>query len=396
MKQQKLRIAHVTNNYTPFKGGVVQAIKAIVREQEKKENSCLIITLDFAQKEGENTSLIKRIPTFFKCTYAENQIAIPWRVRYNLRTILAPWQPSVMHVHHPFLLGRAAVRLANQKQIPVVFSFHTMYEEHVHYIKVTPYISKPIARALVRSFCNKVDNILVPNDIIKKYVEDHDIQTPITILPNPIGNDIVPINEPVIKKYLSLPLKLLIVSRLVPEKNIEAIIDCMRIIAVQAELIIAGYGYWQSSLEVYIKKNFAHISSSITFCINPNRQKLVELYAWADFFLFASRLDTQGLVIAEAMAHGTPVIALKGPGQDSIIVDYYNGFLVDSVVHMATIIYRLTLNPNMYIAMQKGALETSQKYRAHVIVQQLNDHYHELIEKYKPKSWYSMFLKSIP
>jgi glycosyltransferase involved in cell wall biosynthesis len=394
MKQQKLRIAHVTNNYTPFKGGVVQAIKAIVGEQERNKDTCLIVTLDFTQEETESSFLVKRIPTFFKCTYAENQIAIPWRMRYNLHNMVVPWQPSIMHVHHPFLLGNSAVNLAQRKHIPTVFSFHTIYEEYVHYLKMTPYISKPITRALVRRFCSKVDTILVPNTFIKKYVEDHDIETPITILPNPIGNDILPTIEPCMKPYLPLPVKLLVVSRLVPEKNIEAIIDCMRILAMQAELVIAGYGYWQSSLEAYIKKSFGNVKPPITFCINPSRQKLAELYAWADFFLFSSRSDAQGLVIAEAMAHATPVIALKGPGQEGIIVNYFNGFLADSVVEMATIIYRLTLNPDLYITMQKGALNSSQQFRTHTLVQKLNNHYHEIIERYKPKSWYSMFLKS--
>ncbi|RTL04329.1 glycosyltransferase [Candidatus Dependentiae bacterium] len=394
MKQNTLRIAHITNNYTPFKGGVVQAIKAIVGQQEQQGNSCLIVTLDFAHNDFQEPFHVHRVPALFRCTYAENQIAFPWRVKHNIRRVLTAWKPDVLHVHHPFLLGPAALRLAQQLHIPTVFSFHTIYEEYIHYIKIPAFIGKPITRALVRSFCNELESILVPNSIIKKYVEKHDIKTPITILPNPIGNDILPHVEPRIKKYLTLPLKLLVVSRLVPEKNIEALIDCMRILAVDAHLIIAGYGYWQVSLEQHIKKNFGNTNHPITFCINPSRQKLAELYSWADLFLFASTSDTQGLVIAEAMAHGTPVIALKGPGQEGVIINNYNGFLADSVVHMAALIFRITLNPELYIKMQKGALESSKAYRADTIVKNLNNHYHELIGRYKPKSWYSLFLKS--
>ena len=188
MKQNALRIAHITNNYTPFKGGVVQAIKAIVGQQEKHGDNCIIVTLDFAESDAEESFNVCRLPTLFKCTYAENQIAFPWRVKHNVRKVLTTWKPDVLHVHHPFLLGRAALYLARQLQIPTVFSFHTIYEEYIHYVKVPSYIGKPITRALVRDFCNKLESILVPNAIIKKYVEDHDIKTPITILPNPIGN----------------------------------------------------------------------------------------------------------------------------------------------------------------------------------------------------------------
>lgn len=394
MKQNALRIAHITNNYTPFKGGVVQAIKAIVGQQEQQGDSCLIVTLDFAEHDAQERFNVSKVPTFFKCTYAENQIAFPWRVKHNVRKILTEWKPHVIHVHHPFLLGRAALRLAQQLHVPTVFSFHTIYEEYVHYVKIPSFIGRPITRALVRAFCNELESILVPNPIIKKYVENHDIKTPITILPNPIGNDILPYVQPRIKKYLTLPLKLLVVSRLVPEKNLEAIIDCMRILAVDAQLVIAGYGYWQSSLEQHIKKSFGNAKPPITFCINPTRQRLAELYSWADFFLFTSISDTQGLVLAEAMAHGTPVIALKGPGQEGAIINNYNGFLADSVVHMAALIFRIALNPELYIVMQKGALESSKAYRADTIVKNLNNHYHELIGRYKPKSWYSFFLKS--
>lgn len=395
MKQNALRIAHVTNNYTPFKGGVVQAIKAIVSQQEKNGHSCMIVTLDFAQQNTEEIFNVSRIPTLFKCTYSGNQIAFPWRVRHYLNAVLTPWKPDILHVHHPFLLGRAAVRLGWQQQIPTVFSFHTMYEEYVHYLKMPYRITKPITRALVRAFCNDLESILVPNAFVKKYVEGHDVRTPITILPNPIGNDILPLIKPSIKTFLTLPIKLLVVSRLVPEKNIEAIIDCMRLLAVDAELIIAGYGYWKSYLEEYIKKSFEGVTRpSITFCINPSRQKIAELYSWADFFLFASTSDTQGLVIAEAMAHGTPVIALKGPGQQEVIIDNYNGFVAESAIHMAALIFRITMNPDLYVTMQKGALTTSQAYRSDVIVTKLNEHYHEVIGRYKPKPWLSVLLKS--
>jgi glycosyltransferase involved in cell wall biosynthesis len=391
----KLTIAHITNNYTPFKGGVVQAINATVAQQKNDGHNACIVTLDFIKGLYDDPDHVYRLPTFFKCTYSQNTIAIPWRLNTHMQAILKPLECSIFHIHHPFLLGPAALKIAKKYGIPTLFTFHTLYEEYVHYIKLNPAITKPLTRLIVRSFCNQIDSIVVPNKTIKEYVQNLGVERPILILPSPIGNDIVPTTVPAIVQQVHTPVRLLVVSRLVPEKNIESIIECMAMLPVAATLIIAGYGYWQENLKQYITKLYGANKAPITFCLNPSRTQLAQLYAWADLFLFSSKTDTQGLVLAEAMAHATPVIALYGPGQQDFVMNGQNGFLVDSSKSMAITIGTISAQPKLFRTLQHGALVTSNQYRTDTIVSKLTQHYYETIAHYKPRNWYKTFLKRV-
>jgi glycosyltransferase involved in cell wall biosynthesis len=191
------------------------------------------------------------------------------------------------------------------------------------------------------------------------------------------------------------PVRLLVVGRLVPEKNIETIIECMTMLSIPVQLVIAGYGYWQTKLQEYIQKLYGSRKAPITFCLNPSRAELVQLYGWADLFLFSSKTDTQGLVLAEAMAHATPVVAVDGPGQRDIVVNGQNGFLVDSPRHMAVMIGTIVAQPALFRRLQHGAVVTSSHYRTDTIVNKLTQHYYEIVAQYKPRDWYNLFLKRV-
>jgi len=109
----------------------------------------------------------------------------------------------------------------------------------------------------------------------------------------------------------------------------------------------------------------------VQFVHKPPKKKLVRLYQDADLFVFSSQTDTQGLVLAEAMAAGTPVVALDGPGQRDIIANGKNGFLVENADQMLQKIILIAQSPDEHVRMQKHARQTARKYDPKLMLEQL-------------------------
>jgi len=103
----------------------------------------------------------------------------------------------------------------------------------------------------------------------------------------------------------------------------------------------------------------------------------VHHYQQADLFLFSSTTDTQGLVLAEAMANGTPVIAIDGPGQRDVIQNGKNGFLVDTVENMAHKIEAIAKSAQMLALLQEGAFQTARNYRSAALTDELVGFYRQ-------------------
>jgi 1,2-diacylglycerol 3-alpha-glucosyltransferase len=143
----------------------------------------------------------------------------------------------------------------------------------------------------------------------------------------------------------------------------------------------AGYGSEYSSLQNYaytIKKLSPHL---VKFIEKPSKQQLKELYHTAHLFIFASQTETQGLVLAEAMAHGIPVIALNGPGQQDIIKNGLNGFLVTTLDEMKAKIEYCCASEKQYKLMQHHASHTAQEYSSNILIEKLLRFYYNVLAK---------------
>src|SRR5579872_5344972 len=131
-----MRILFVTNNYTPYSGGIVSSIDATVHALYAKGHDVLLVTLDFFGVAVSEHKYIVRIPTIFRFMYKSNHMAIPWRATYELLSLAQTYSPDIIHVHHPFLLGKSGLDVAHILGIPCVFTYHTLYEQYAHYVPV--------------------------------------------------------------------------------------------------------------------------------------------------------------------------------------------------------------------------------------------------------------------
>ncbi len=361
-QHNRLSIIFVTNNYTPYSGGVVSSINASVDELRKAGHKVWIITLDFLGKKHNDPAYVIRVPCPIKFTYKTNPMAVPWRPYSFLLKKIQELQPDVIHVHHPFLLGRLALRIAKKLMIPTVFTYHTMYEAYAHYLFIPVFITRFVTKQMVLSFCRRVDGIVAPSGAIKQYLIHEKIKTLISIIPSGLQSYFLPATKPKEQPCENRPFRLLAVGRFVKEKNIPFLLNVFQQLQGDFILTLVGYGSEYEAIKKYAYQELKLSSQNVYFVHKPSKKKLVRYYQHADLFLFSSTTDTQGLVLSEAMASGTPVIAVDGPGQRDVIQNGKNGFLVDTVEGMVHKIEAIAENTQVLALLQEGAFQTAHKY----------------------------------
>lgn len=258
----------------------------------------------------------------------------------------------------------------------------TLYEHYVHYIPLPELITRPITRLLVTNFCSHVDALVAPSQSAKKAIKAQGITKSVHVVPL----SILPIFESGCRLHKKFDHKksvqLLSVSRFTKEKNIFFLLDMFAQINNKAcKLTLIGFGPCLEELKEYAYKKLALSPANVSFIIKPTKQEIKQWYAKADFFVYASQTETQGIVLAEAMSQGTPVVALSGPGIVDIVRDGMNGFLVTSAQEMVKKIEQTIQDPRFYNDLCLGACKTAKNYTSKACVKKLLAVYYCLLER---------------
>lgn len=236
---------------------------------------------------------------------------------------------DLIHVQTPFVAHYAGVAAARKHRLPVITTYHTLFEEYLqHYVPLLPARwLRGIARQLSRRQCNAVDTVVVPSSAMAERLNAYGVTTRLEVLPTGIplsrlahGNGArfraahgIPPDQPLA----------LFVGRVAHEKNIGFLIDALvhaHARCPTALLLITGDGPATADLRQHATR--LGLTASVRFIGYLDRDtELPDCYAAADVFVFASRTETQGLVLLEALAAGTPVIALAAMGTIDIVTD---------------------------------------------------------------------------
>jgi 1,2-diacylglycerol 3-alpha-glucosyltransferase len=363
-----MRILFVTNNYTPYSGGLVSSITATVKALREQGHEVIVAAPDFLGTNHDDPEWVRRVPSLIRFRYKKKHIAFPWGAKRYLNDLIKEFDPDVIHIHHPFLLGTTALELAKEKGIKTVFTYHTMYEAYAHYLPLPQFITKPYITNKVVRFCRKVDHIVAPSSTIQKHLQAHDLLQS-TIIPSGLKEQFVGV--PFMPRSLKKPFQLLYVGRFVKEKNITALFEVMELLPDEYELTLVGYGQYLDVLQEYAYDGLKLSRERVRFIIKPEQETLLDLYCSSDLFLFPSHTDTQGLVIAEALAFSLPVIAFDGPGQRDSIADGENGFVVAGCEQMAEKIQQILGDTELYKQLRKNAWESAGRFNPHFTCTQL-------------------------
>lgn len=328
-----MRIGIFTDCYLPSVNGVVSSIESFRSELEKRGHKVFIFCpdIDGALKQ-EN---VFRLPSIDEFSPKDFPLALPFLPIIN-KTI-KPLKLDLIHTNNPFFASALGHRAARKLGIAEVHTYHTHLTEYSHYVPIP--LVEPIVKfglkQLARHFCNGADVVIAPSQGIKDLLVSYGVEKPIMV--NPTGIDIKLFHHLekkekniFLKKY-GIPVDkkiLLFAGRLAKEKNLYFLLKCFQDIAAKfksVHLIIAGGGAIEKDLIKRIQK--AKLKDYVTITGYLKKEELAKFYGAADVFTFPSVTETQGLVISEAMAAGTPAVAINVLGPKDLIADGINGYL---------------------------------------------------------------------
>ena len=320
-----MRVLMVSDVYFPRINGVSTAIQTYQRTLAHHGIDVSLIAPDYGHLCTE--SWISRVPGRAVPGDPEDRL-VHWKALCAAVDEAVEFGCDLVHIQTPFLAHYAGLRAARRFAAPVIATYHTLFEEYFkHYV---PFLPGSLLRGLARGFsrrqCNALDSVIVPSRAIHARLTQYGVTTPMHILPTGI-----PVRQPVALDAraqfrlrhgipASRPLALF-VGRVAHEKNIDYLFDVLaqaRQTIPDLLLLVAGEGPALPSLrKSVIDKG---LQANVQFIGYLDRHtELPACYAAADAFVFASRTETQGLVLLEAMAAGLPVVALAEMGTIDIL-----------------------------------------------------------------------------
>ncbi|HEY8961551.1 MAG TPA: glycosyltransferase [Luteolibacter sp.] len=361
-----MKIAMFTNTYLPHVGGVAKSVETLSTECRKLGHEVKIVAPEFDGSEHEDDVL--RVPAIRNFNGSNFSVRLP--VPALIRNFMDEFRPDVIHSHHPFLLGDAALREGWKMEVPVVFTHHTLYEEYTHYV---PWDSDALKRGVIQlatEYCNLCTRVIAPSDSVETLLLERGVTRPILVQPTGIDTGLFASGDgAALRRELGIADDAEVighVGRLAMEKNLGFLCKAVKLCLDRkpsAVFLLVGSGDAEPDIQRILNDEIS--AKRVILTGNRCGQELADAYAAMDVFAFASQSETQGLVLAEAMAAGIPVVALDGPGVREIAVNDRNGILLDGAAGIddfALALCRLLEDLEFHLRCRTAAKETARSF----------------------------------
>jgi glycosyltransferase involved in cell wall biosynthesis len=331
-----MRVLFLSDVYFPRVNGVSTSIRTFRADLAQQGVETLLVCPQYPQHDGDGEAGIVRIPSGAVPGDPEDRRMHTGALRRAL-DVLPAGSFDLVHVQTPFIAHYAGVRFALRSDLPCVATYHTFFEEYLHhYVGFIPRpLGATLARTFTRSQCRKLDAVVAPSQPIEDALRVYGVRVPISVVPTGMPRDRFAAGDGArFRQAYGIegrrPL-LGYVGRVAHEKNIEFLVESFAIVKSrlpEAALLIAGEGPARASLQQLAVAR--GLGNSVLFVGNLAREHaLLDCFAAVDVFVFASRTETQGLVLLEAMAQGTPVLSTAALGTRSVLAPESGAVVVE-------------------------------------------------------------------
>lgn len=388
-----MRIGIFTDTYPPYINGVSTSIAMLEKGLKKLGHQVYIVTVNNEKMsyKYENNERIIRIPGIPIGIYDYRLTGIyPIKIVNKIKN----WNLDVIHSHTEFGVGTFARIISKQFGIPLVHTYHTMYEDYVHYITKGYFdkSSKKIVEYLTKFYCDKTaSELIVPSkktyDLFKeKYKFDKNIH----IIPTGIDVEKFYAENQDRKKIAILRKKIgitendfvmLYVGRLAKEKNVEFLIDNHIYLSRKyknLKLLIVGNGPDYNMFVRRVQK--LKIDKNVIFTGAVPYDDISNYYAIADIFVTASNTETQGLTVIEAMASSLPVVCIDDASFNTIVINDLNGYTFKKKRQYKIVIEKIIRDNQLFQKLKKQARITAEQYSLKYFSLQVLDVYKRVVK----------------
>ena len=355
-----MRIGMFSDAYLPEISGVTTVVRCLRDEFERLGHETVIYAPRYSRPADDErrTYRFRSGPVF---GYKTARMAVP----YSHEAAKSFGSLDIIHSHTPFSLAYVALMAAHRHNLPHIQTYHTYLSEYRHYVPRP--IRPPVraAEAYSAMLCNRCTTVTVPTQPIAEELLRYGVRRPIHVVP--FGPDLPLYDRPACwnpREALSVaadaPLYLY-AGRLAAEKNLVFVLRAFARIHEadpRSVFVFAGDGPLRPRLEALAEEKA--LTSAVRFAGFLDSPHLIDLYKAADLFLFGSKTETQGLVLVEAMAGGTPAVAIGALGVRDVVTDGVNGFLAaEDEAEFADRAVHILSNPDLHQSLRQGALASA-------------------------------------
>ena len=368
-----MRIALFTETFLPKIDGIVTRLCHTVEHLQRSGDRVLIFSPAGGLTEYQGAEICG-IEGFPLPLYPELKLAIPTP---TIGEKLEQFQPDIIHVANPAVLGLGGLFYAKKLNIPLVASYHTHLPQYLHHYGLG--MLEGLLWELLKSGHNQADLNLCTSTVMVEELRNHGIER-VDLWQRGVDTELFQPHYANLemRNYLSQGKPnnkiILYVGRLGVEKEIDRIKPIVEAIPNTC-IAIVGDGPNRQNLEQYFANTPTHFVGYL------RGQKLASAYASADAFIFPSRTETLGLVLLEAMAAGTPVVAANSGGIPDIVTNGINGYLFDPDDEKGAITatQKLFAHSEERETLRKNARAEAERWGWSAATQQLRNYYQKII-----------------
>ncbi len=325
-----MNIAFLTNTYLPHVGGVARSVSSFAEQYRSMGHKVLIVAPQFPDAPEHEVDVI-RVPALQNFNASDFSVALP--IPTGLSDDLKNFGVDVIHSHHPFLLGMTAVRMARYLGVPLVFTHHTLYEQYTHYVPGDSPQFKTFIIELATGYANLCDQVFAPSDSIRNLIIERGVKKPVDVVPTGVDLEKFAAGDRNRgRKNNHIPNDVFVIGhlgRLAPEKNLKFLsASIVEVMKQNPKVFFLLVGTGPSEQEVRAEFEAAGLTDRLVVAGVLQNQDLADALKAMDVFAFASKSETQGMVLTEAMAAGLPVVALDASGVREVVKNKRNGRLL--------------------------------------------------------------------
>ncbi len=385
-----MRIGLFTDTYFPIINGISMSVFVLAKELRLKGHEVIIFT-------NEHDKALPEVDVYrFKAMKPPKKALSEFRVgRVSKAKIDAVLKRrcDIIHCHTEFTMGRLGKRVAQLTQTPLVYTYHTMYEDYVHYIsKHFTKLTKRLAIAWGLRYANASAMMIAPTEKVAQKFASYGYQGPLTIIPS--GLDFDRFKEQsldtqrmkAITQMWKKPFPHgLFLGRLSHEKNLIEMLEALNDSITKGfpwYLTLVGDGPARLDCEAFVHQHQLESYVSFVGMIDPSETPYY--YHLADFFVSFSRSETQGLTYLEAMASNTPVIALKDTHLIPLVVSSQSGYLFETRQEFNDLMQTIQNQPTHLTTCEPQALPLLETFSAKTYATKVEAVYQTLLNNQPP------------
>ncbi|MFX0547958.1 glycosyltransferase family 4 protein [Hathewaya histolytica] len=381
-----MKILITTDTYFPMVNGVVISTNNLYRELKKLGHDVRILTLSDSHKsriEGD----VYYIRSAGLRIYPGARIGNPF---FNSITQeILDWKPDIIHSQTEFTTMVLSKIISKKLNVPQVHTYHTMYEDYLHYVLGGKFLGKSTAAKLTSMLLNPLDGVITPTKKVEETLKTYGISTNTFIIPT--GIDIEKFKTKISEEEINVLFekhkipksgkRLIYVGRIAEEKNIEEVIEFYNDICRNRDisLVIVGGGPYLQKLKDLVKS--LNIEDRVYFTDMVDTEEVHKYYKLGDAFVTASTSETQGLTYVEALASGLPVLCKYDECVEHLIINDYNGYTYNNKEEFIEAIDKIFYKQGNLEEFHKNSLKKSKEYSSEIFGLKVQDVYEEVLKK---------------